>query len=296
MTGFVLNPGQEQGVTAQDNKPVRVVAGAGTGKTEVVSRRFIHLLRQHLDWRPEHILVLTFSEKAATEMRARILDATVFDRICASLPAVAPWTDLSRAEPVSKVFAMGNLRSVWRDWVVDGRPLLLDFFATGDATMRTNPLYGRGCATGIIQAHILADVLRATDDPIARAKFFASRVREELRPFYDAMVKQDAAWRLRAERAHAPGSRMNVRARLMKSFAEDALIPAARGSLKVARRLARPFHMLEGPNEWLRTPDTMARLIATWATPRALKADCYPGRLGPNRHELRTLAGLPESA
>lgn len=230
------------------------------------------------------------------DMRGRILDGKVFDRICRALPAVAPWTDMARSEPASKVFAMGNLKSVWRDWIVDERPLVVDFFAIGDATMRTNPLYGRGCATGIIQAHILADVLRATSDPLARAKFFAVRVREELRPFYDAMVKQDAAWMLRAEKAHAPSSRMRLRARLMRSFAEDALIPAARGSLEVARRLARPFHMLEGPNEWLRQPDTVARLIATWAAPRVLKARHYPGRLGPSRHELRALAGLPESA
>lgn len=230
------------------------------------------------------------------DMRGRILDSAVFDRICRALPAVAPWTDLARSEPVSKVFAMGNLKSVWRDWVVGGKPLVLDFFAIGDATMRTNPLYGRGCATGIIQAHILADVLRATSDPLARAKFFAARVREELKPFYDAMVKQDAAWMLRAEKAHAPSSRLPLRARLMRSFAEDALVPAARGSLKVARRLARPFHMLEGPSEWLKTPDTVARLLATWATPRSLKRRHYPGRLGPNRRELRALAGLPESA
>jgi DNA helicase II / ATP-dependent DNA helicase PcrA len=72
MIGFTLNAGQEKAVAAQHDQPVRVVAGAGTGKTEVVSRRFINLLRQHSDWRPEHILVLTFSEKAATEMRARI--------------------------------------------------------------------------------------------------------------------------------------------------------------------------------------------------------------------------------
>lgn len=238
-----------------------------------------------------HFSITLALPEIETELRARILDGAVFDRICAALPAAAPWTDPARAEPIGKVFAMGNLKSVWRDWIVGGKPLVLDFFAIGDATMRTNPLYGRGCATGIIQAHILADVLRATQDPLARAKFFAARVREELRPFFDAMVKQDAAWMLRAEKAHAPSSRMGLRARLMRSFAEDALIPAARSNIKVARRLARPFHMLEGPNEWLKTPGTLARLFATWAMPRALKSRSYPGRLGPNRQEILALAG-----
>ncbi len=75
MTTFTPNPGQAQAIAAPAAKPVRVVAGAGTGKTEVIARRFVHLLAQHRDWRPENILVLTFSEKAAAEMRARIFQA-----------------------------------------------------------------------------------------------------------------------------------------------------------------------------------------------------------------------------
>jgi 2-polyprenyl-6-methoxyphenol hydroxylase-like FAD-dependent oxidoreductase len=230
-----------------------------------------------------------------TELRQSILDVSTFDRICAALPAVAPWTDAQRAAPVSKVLAMGNLKSVWRDWTQNERPLLLDFFAIGDATMRTNPLYGRGCATGILHAHMLADIVRATINPIARAKFFAQRTEAELRPFYDAMVAQDAAWMLRAARAHEPRRRPKLRTRLMRSFAEDALIPATRGSLRVARRLARPFHMLEPPSDWLREPVTVARLLATWATPRGLKAHLYPGRLGPARREMLELAACRES-
>ncbi len=216
-----------------------------------------------------------------SELRGRIIDVDFFDRVCRALPAVAPWTAPERAVPVSKVFAMGNLKSVWREWIVDRHPLLLDHFAIGDATLRTNPLYGRGCATGILHAHILADVLRATDDRVARAKFFAARTREELRPFFDAMVRQDAAWIARAERAREPGRRSKLRARLLRSFAEDAVLPATRGDLAVARRLARPFHMLEPPNDWLREPATLGRLLVTWATPRALKSRLYSGRPGP---------------
>ncbi len=154
---------------------------------------------------------------------------------------------------VSKVFAMGNLKSVWRNWLRSGRPLVLDFFAIGDATMRTNPLYGRGCATGILHAHILAGVLRATGDPIARAKFFAARTQDELRPFFDAMVRQDAAWIVRAQKARDPSGRSQLRTRIMRSFAEDAILPATRGNLTVARRLAKPFHMLEPPDDWFET-------------------------------------------
>jgi DNA helicase-2/ATP-dependent DNA helicase PcrA len=48
-----------------------IVAGAGTGKTTVVTRRIAHLISQKLA-KPEEILALTFTEKAAEEMEARI--------------------------------------------------------------------------------------------------------------------------------------------------------------------------------------------------------------------------------
>jgi ATP-dependent DNA helicase UvrD/PcrA len=69
---FIPNSGQERAINAPLDRPIRVVAGAGTGKTEVIAQRYLYLLREH-HLRPENILVLTFSEKAAAEMRARIL-------------------------------------------------------------------------------------------------------------------------------------------------------------------------------------------------------------------------------
>lgn len=52
-----------------------VDAGAGTGKTWVLVERFIHLLSQHPDWPLESILAITFTKKAAREMRTRIRQA-----------------------------------------------------------------------------------------------------------------------------------------------------------------------------------------------------------------------------
>lgn len=68
-----LNDEQRQAVTAPLNKPLKVLAGAGTGKTRVLTTRYIHILTQDRNCRPENILALTFTNKAAAEMKERII-------------------------------------------------------------------------------------------------------------------------------------------------------------------------------------------------------------------------------
>lgn len=65
-----LNDEQLKAVTHLDG-PLLIVAGAGTGKTTVITRRIAYLVEQKLA-RPEEILALTFTDKAAGEMEARV--------------------------------------------------------------------------------------------------------------------------------------------------------------------------------------------------------------------------------
>jgi DNA helicase-2/ATP-dependent DNA helicase PcrA len=95
-----LNPEQREAVVLEGG-PALVLAGAGSGKTRVIAHRIAYLIvERHIS--PHNILAVTFTNKAAGEMRERVMTLLrktslpflwigTFHGICA--PTSRPWAD-----------------------------------------------------------------------------------------------------------------------------------------------------------------------------------------------------------
>src|SRR5262249_40046343 len=81
-----LNPAQRRAAAA-DDRPLLIIAGAGTGKTQTLVHRVAALIARGAD--PRRILLLTFSRRAAQEMTRRA--ARLLYRRSESATASLPW-------------------------------------------------------------------------------------------------------------------------------------------------------------------------------------------------------------
>lgn len=124
-----LNPEQKQAVDQLDG-PVMVLAGPGTGKTQVLATRIGNILKK-TDTLPENILALTFTDAAAQNMKERVVQMigtagyyvsiTTFHAFASQVirdnpdkfPLLAesqPLTDLQRFEIIQEIIESSNLK------------------------------------------------------------------------------------------------------------------------------------------------------------------------------------------
>ena len=105
---YGLNPAQREAVTETEGY-VRVIAGAGAGKTKALTHRYAYIISE-LGISPSNILCITFTNKAANEMKKRIkaMLGEAFDTsFVATLHAFC--TRVLR-EDISKLFYPENFR------------------------------------------------------------------------------------------------------------------------------------------------------------------------------------------
>jgi hypothetical protein len=107
------------------------------------------------------------------------------------------------------------------------------------------------------------------------------------------MVKQDLQAIRRAEHERDPNYKPRLKARIAKSFVEDALMPATRGDLAVRAPRARLPHDRRS-RRVAEAPGHLARILRIWAMSEKRKRarGFYPPSSGPERAEMLARLGL----
>ncbi|HTL84595.1 MAG TPA: FAD-dependent oxidoreductase [Acidimicrobiia bacterium] len=227
---------------------------------------------------------ITFAVESDDEtLRKAIVDPEKFEVVARSLLGVAPWREPGIAEPITDVHVMAGLRNRYRPLVAaDGTPLVHGFLAVGDASVCTNPLYGRGCSLAFVHAFGLADALGDhTGDMDAIARTFAQFTERELLPWFKSAVMQDAQARAMHEELPSEDPRA-----FMQTVFRDGLLPALRTSPVVFRAFLRWFNLLATPEALISDPAVVADVMAAFNDP---EKHARPEPLGPERDEMLDL-------
>ncbi len=199
-------------------------------------------------------------------------DPEAFERFVTSFPEIAPWRAAGVSQPIAgaatPVLAMGQLRNRMRHFVDASGPLAPGLLVIGDAAYHSNPIYGRGCPSALLQASLLYEAVgRHPRDPMAAAIALHRLSEAQVRPFWEAAVVSDR--RILRGSATTPSNALGALAvyaeQAVNWFLERGLLPATRVDPIVFRGLLRIFHMLEPPEQLLRDPEMVLRSMPVLA-------------------------------
>ena len=241
-----------------------------------------------------HFAVIICLPNHEAALREAIKDPDQFDNICNAIPGLKPWVNSSKSTPTTASFGFGDIHATWRHFVNDGIPVALNFFAVGDSAVRTNPLYGRGCSTGTIHAHLLASTLDDFTDPVERALRFDEETENELRPIFAASLSEDkqgikrAVAALKGKNVEDTGSFK----KWLKAAFGDAINSAASEQLHVLRGAMRTFNLMEKPGDFLKDSKIRWTILRYMLRGRA-KNNRARFQRGPKREEMLAIAQQP---
>ncbi len=202
----------------------------------------------------------------------------LFDAATNAIPAIKEWVSPECSDPISGVLYMGGLINRVRHFVVDGEPIVLGLHAVGDASVCTNPLYGRGCSLGMLHGVLFADAARETTDPRDLAVAFHDATQRELVPWYVASKQQDAV-----SIAVQRGEELSEFDTFVRSLVMDGLFPASRVNAHVSRAWFRTFNLLTTPDALMTDPDLMRVMLEFW---NERESRAKPEPMGPPREEF----------
>ena len=179
---------QQLASAISDGGPIRVVAGAGTGKTAVIADRYRRLVAGGVS--SEEVLVMTFTERAAREMRQRIEDL---------IDAPAPW--------------VGTFHSIALGWLrEDGRAIgVLPGFRILAGAERW--IFARELMWKIGDAALIGD--ERPDDLVSPVLQMLERMKQELVP-----VERIARWAATSDEAER-AELMRACVRLFRAYERE---------------------------------------------------------------------------
>lgn len=231
---------------------------------------------------------ITFAvERDDATLRRAFADAEVFEAAARAIESLALWRAGDASEPITDVHVMAGLRNRCRPLVDDDGPLVTGFVAVGDASVCTNPLYGRGCSLAVVHGFGLAGTLRSHGSDLdAIAREHAAFTERELVPWFRSAVFQDTHTRELLEPGDDTGSASestdDPRA-FMHAVFRDGLMPAMRTSPIVFRAFLRWFNLLVTPDALVSDAAVVGEVFAAFHA-RDERPSLLPA--GPDRDEL----------
>jgi hypothetical protein len=237
------------------------------------------------------IFSLTLAASPEDDLLRSVLRTRGFETAAAALPITRAWVDPAVSEPISEVHGMANLRNTRRWLVADGEPLALGIVAIGDSLIHTNPITGRGCTLAWVSAFLLAEALRKEpEDARARALVLDAAIEREVVPWWRAQVQQDRdALEVEAIQRSGENPYQVERAdgtqdpkAFMRALLREGLGHALREDLGVLRAFMRVFNLLDSPEDLMKRPEVMQRVLRAW-NERHTKP---PLATGPSREEM----------